>query len=316
MAKKSTVKRTAEWKRRSKASKKGWDTRRKRELPAKISKAKQVIYNGRKALKKGDPNPRIQGKTKGKSGKQLQRQLDAALKELAKTRAELSRKIRGAEKKGAKAKAKVAETAKVAAANARAARAKARAAEAEAAVARAEAEAARVDAERARAEVKGKLSKGEAKERAKAKAQIREAIKAAKAEAKAAKVEAKAAEARAKTAKADAEADIADKDAEDFTPDGGWVDMLEPEYIRVLTHAIAVQPSRLRHHPEGPGIFMYLTVAAGAAVGQEPSLAAIETLREKMDKGERFSGLDAACRHVADIYDVDLREVYTLLFSP
>ena len=64
-----------EWLRRSKAAKKGWQTRKKRTLPKKIARAKKLIANGRVVLGKKPLNPRIQ---KRRTVKQLEEILEKA----------------------------------------------------------------------------------------------------------------------------------------------------------------------------------------------------------------------------------------------
>lgn len=63
---------SAEFKRRSKAAKKGWETRKRRILPKKIRKEETLVNNAKK-VKGKKPNPRIE--TKGKTAKQLEKML-------------------------------------------------------------------------------------------------------------------------------------------------------------------------------------------------------------------------------------------------
>lgn len=85
MAKKK--RQSAEFKRRSIAAKKGWITRKKRELPKKIRATENIVNNARK-VKGKKPNPRIE--TKGKSVKQLEKMLakERAAREAAEQRLE------------------------------------------------------------------------------------------------------------------------------------------------------------------------------------------------------------------------------------
>lgn len=65
------VERSAEWLRRSKASRKGWQKRKKRELPKKISREQKLSDNAK--VIRGKSNPRIENEFAGKTVKQLQK---------------------------------------------------------------------------------------------------------------------------------------------------------------------------------------------------------------------------------------------------
>lgn len=82
---------TVEFKRRSAASKKGWITRKKRELPKKIRRNETIIANAKKVLKQ--KNKRKPVKVDNQSYKQLQNKYTASKKRVSSAKKTVKQKV-------------------------------------------------------------------------------------------------------------------------------------------------------------------------------------------------------------------------------
>jgi len=85
----------------------------------------------------------------------------------------------------------------------------------------------------------------------------------------------------------------------------GWVPTSETRYLRE-NYTIALEPSRLRHNVDTMNLKKQLEDASGGNFG----VAAMD-----LSKRNRRN-LRAAAEKIAENYEVDIREVYTLFYSP